>query len=415
MVANVPPEPLLRIYRPPSPTTIVARGLDPSLPSFWDFSQAGIVTGPPDVSALQGFDVGSIIDLEGLVRILLGLLAIRMAIDLVAGDRESGTLAALLAQPVSRLTILTSKYLGGLIALLVAVIFSAAVAGLFVRVYSVDVFGGIFRLLLAFSGISLLYLATQLAIGLSIGSLIGSHSRAATVGLTVWALLAVAAPQIVIVTSRILAPVQSRTMLEDGLRQAAMRRLQQSMRELGNAYTQSPAFPFPREVENGSTAPVEVQDLLEKALQKELRVTQDALGPPEEEWIQAQVIQNRWLRQLSWMTPGTAYLQTSLLLTDTGRSADTRWREATRRRREALNILVFDNPSRYSIQKPVPGGSIGFRRHEELTIDQIPPFHPPTATLRERIFEAGPDLLAMALHLGLALVLAAVVFPRVGF
>lgn len=119
----------LRVTRPPERLSVLAAGMDVVMPRFWDFSPSGVRTGP--VRGGVGNELAGAtanVDLEFLIRILLGLLGISLAVQTIARDRSSGALLALLGQPVTRRQILAGKLLGGTITLATVVAIVGAVA-----------------------------------------------------------------------------------------------------------------------------------------------------------------------------------------------------------------------------------------------------------------------------------------------
>lgn len=79
-------EPALRLLRPPSVNSIFVRGVDAAMPSSWDLGPAGVTEGLVSPSLVQGTEAGSLTDLEALIRVVLGLLAILLGCDVIALD-----------------------------------------------------------------------------------------------------------------------------------------------------------------------------------------------------------------------------------------------------------------------------------------------------------------------------------------
>ena len=70
----------------------------------------------------------SSIDLIAIVQIVLSLLVLLFAYDTVSGEREHGTLAQALANPVPRHTVLAGQYLGGILSILPVFLFGFALS-----------------------------------------------------------------------------------------------------------------------------------------------------------------------------------------------------------------------------------------------------------------------------------------------
>ncbi len=107
----------LRAVRPPEPGSPLVVGLGASMPQFWDFGPAGVRSGQPYLAGDGFVDV----DLEFIVRVVLGLLAVLLAIESIAGERANGALLALLGQPVGSSVVLAGKLVGAAAMLFAAV------------------------------------------------------------------------------------------------------------------------------------------------------------------------------------------------------------------------------------------------------------------------------------------------------
>lgn len=108
-----------RVVRSPEKFSVFVKGLDSAMPEYWDFSGSGLLTGPPASPALWMGDLLGALDLEFVIRVVLGLLAILIAFDAISGEKEKGTLRLALSHPVSRPVFWMGKMIGGSFSLLV--------------------------------------------------------------------------------------------------------------------------------------------------------------------------------------------------------------------------------------------------------------------------------------------------------
>jgi len=69
-----------------------------------------------------------------IVTIIMSLLAILFSYDTIAGERQSGTLRLVIANSISRTTILFGKFIGGAASLLIPFILSLLVGGLYISI-----------------------------------------------------------------------------------------------------------------------------------------------------------------------------------------------------------------------------------------------------------------------------------------
>ena len=109
----------LRAYRSPVILSALARGTEPYMPVYFAFTNDANATRAGNIEA-QDFSTLSTFgnfDYLFLVQIVFSLLAVILAFDMVAGEKERGTLRAVLANRVPRDSILLGKLIGGYIVL----------------------------------------------------------------------------------------------------------------------------------------------------------------------------------------------------------------------------------------------------------------------------------------------------------
>ncbi len=104
-------------YRPPSPLGFLCIGSDRKLGntvpevSYREVPREAIGQGGGN----QLMGVFPPLDMAIIIQVVLGLLALLLSYDAISGERERGTLAIALSNPVPRHTILLGKLLGGMI------------------------------------------------------------------------------------------------------------------------------------------------------------------------------------------------------------------------------------------------------------------------------------------------------------
>jgi ABC-type transport system involved in multi-copper enzyme maturation permease subunit len=136
-------------------------------------------------------------DVMGVVRYVLGLLALLLSFDAVSGEREAGTLRLVLSNPVSRATVALGKYLGGAVTLLVPLTVGFLAALFFLNINSPVGLSGhewTRALMIVLSGA--LYLSTMLLIGLLLSALTHRSSTTLMLAMLVWLLLVVVVPNL---------------------------------------------------------------------------------------------------------------------------------------------------------------------------------------------------------------------------
>jgi ABC-2 type transport system permease protein len=147
---------------------------------------AMFIIGPPDV-AIFGLDF----TVAAFVGLTAPLLGIAFAFDAVNGERAQGTLPRLVSQPIHRDAVINGKFAASLVTIalvLVSVIVMICGFGL-IRLGVVPTWSEFFRLL-AWVGLTLVYVAMWLAFGTLLSVLFKRAATAALVGFGVWLLVA---------------------------------------------------------------------------------------------------------------------------------------------------------------------------------------------------------------------------------
>ncbi|MDE0042983.1 MAG: ABC transporter permease subunit [Candidatus Poribacteria bacterium] len=149
-------------------------------------------------------------DLTLVFQIVISLLAFLFSYDAIAGERQSGTLALVLSNPIPRGKLLFGKYLGGILSLTIPLVFSLLVAMLFVFlspyvVISVSDWGriGIFCL------VSLIYMSVFFTLGMLFSTWVGRTTTALILTMFFWVLFVLIFPRASAFAVSKLLPIKS--------------------------------------------------------------------------------------------------------------------------------------------------------------------------------------------------------------
>ena len=173
-------DPALLSLRPPSALAAMVVGGDHAAPAFVEHSPEGIVA-----SGTTRHPGGAPLDAPFVVTVVLGLLAILLTFDAIAGEQESGVLRLVLAHPVPRIALLLGKLAGAFLTLAIPMTVggAAALGVLVARGVPVAEGDGVVRVaLLAVA--ATLYVSTLLAAGL-LASVLAARAKTALVVLLV--------------------------------------------------------------------------------------------------------------------------------------------------------------------------------------------------------------------------------------
>jgi ABC-type transport system involved in multi-copper enzyme maturation permease subunit len=411
-------DPGLRALRPPEPGSILARGLDQSTPTWWAFDPAGPVEGPPDPSQTADAQAGAIVDLEGLVRIFLSLLALVLGFEAVAGDRARGVLQAMLNQPIGHRAVLTGKLLAGAAILAVAILLGTSTllaATALVSPGAID--RSVLQLVPPLGATGLIYLVALLAAAMLIGSVARNHAVSGVAIAAVWTYVALIGPQVTTFGSRALVAIPSRPLLEIERQRSFDARFEATKRSVGKAYRAAIGAaslgvrPTPTPDAAGTAA-------LGRQWRAEAQVTRQIVAAFDERSTNLSHARSRVRSCLMWASPGSLLFEAMADLASTGAAAQDRWRDAVWTHQEHLNQVFFDNPPRIPLHVPGDFGigvaSENVKLHDDVRARDLAPFSARLGSWSLRARESLPALAGLVGYLVACVTLTYLRFPRTG-
>ena len=104
-------------FRPPSPLSVFAQGFENALPRYYQFSQDGYTQGESSSGDESLLSTQGKFDFVFLIQMVISLVGLLFASDVISGEKESGTLRAMLSNSLPRDAILVGKIAGGYLAL----------------------------------------------------------------------------------------------------------------------------------------------------------------------------------------------------------------------------------------------------------------------------------------------------------
>jgi ABC-type transport system involved in multi-copper enzyme maturation permease subunit len=226
-------------YRPPSPWSWVAAGLEPVLPTKVVVSREGgvQVRHEGEVSNPLAFIFGPM-DLTFIVGAVLSLLAMVFTFDSIAGEKERGTLGLLMAQPVARWQVVFGKVLGAYVLLLIPTVLGG-VGGLVVLVLtgSAEVlrspYGAVAVGLVL--GVTLVFLLAMVGLGVFVSTRTFRPTTALVTLLLLWTFMVLVIPKVSPMMAAVVYPVESpqvHDLRKELVRQNRTREWEQARREL---------------------------------------------------------------------------------------------------------------------------------------------------------------------------------------
>jgi len=432
---------VLRALRPPETLSVLVRGLDGALPEYWDFSATGIEAGPSAARSERLVDLLGQLDSEFLVRVVLGLLAILLAFDAVAGEKELGTLRAALSQPVSRPAFLAGKLIGGAVTLWVAVLATFLIGLLSAQLFGISLLDADAlakaALIAATSGT---YLLCMYTLGLLISSLTASQKTSLLVSLVVWAVAALALPPLAALVAQAVVPITpahavaiKKRVLDDALYRDAARSMGLAFMEIagsGGGGVQPDGYERHKDEIDRRITPILLGYLSKRRL----------VGELDRDVERRAARQNDVARTLMALSPSALFVRAAADLAATGDNHYGAWLEAVRRQQRHLEGALFEDPPlvmfeinemamaagrrappagevEVSVERRGDGPPVGqmnllVERHRPPPVTSLPAFVPPRRDAAAALVRALPALGLLILYTGAFITAAFIAFAR---
>ncbi len=404
---------LLRALRRPEPLSVLVRGLDAAMPAYWDFSAAGVSSGPSASRPRRLGDVLGQLDLEFLVRVVLGLLAILLAFDAVAGEKELGTLRAVLSQSISRAAFLAGKLAGGSITLLVPLAVACLVALLSATFLGLNVLaGGSMVKVLFLAAASAAYLVSFYALGLLISCLTKAQKTALIVLLVTWVFAVLALPPLATLAAQAIVPAAPSYSVEAQKAAVSQQTYREASQEMGAIYSKiagEGAFNDPRAYREHKQA---IDAAVAPVLARFTRKRRNLVDNLERDWERQEERQKKVASTLMTLSPAAAFADAAAELSGTGDAQHRAWVGAVRRQQSALNSKLFDDPVFLTFLSPSGSAELSFSRRDRSVVSQLPVFVPPRRDALAALQRALPALGLLILYSGAFVIGSFVAFSR---
>jgi ABC-type transport system involved in multi-copper enzyme maturation permease subunit len=398
VVTGVSVDPALRAIRPPSSLSILVRGLDDELPLYWDVSGAGTTAGRAgkEVASVQGASLS--LDLEFLVRTVLGFLALVLGSEAVAVARDRGTLKVLLSQPLSAGAIAIAKLLGGALVLLLAVVavWSAALTVVWATTPAVVTSDLLLTSFVLAAGCTL-YLVVLFGVGMAVGAVSRSSYSANVSAGIVWLVMSFVSIPMLAFAARATAPVPGRSAFE-AVRDGRYAELARAVEEdLGMRFrTLMGPRGDSRSVTIESPVASEIETLWLQRVSAASRTVRDLTAEASSSWIKRQ----RTSRRLAYLNPAALLLEASSDLAGTGSRSVRRMWDSVETYQHAMEEALFLNRPRITLRVPSDRGTTleVITRHALPKVGDLPRFVEPRVGWIERLTDAVDLLAALAVY-----------------
>lgn len=403
---------VLTALRHPEPLSALVKGVDGALPQYWLFTPAGVEAGPPSATARRLSDLLGHLDLEFLVRVVLGLLAILLAFDAVVGEKERGTLRAVLTFPIPRAAFLTGKLMGGAVTLLVPLTLAYLFALLCAQLFGIDALASenLMKTGLLYCA-SAAYLLCYYALGLLVSALVRSQKTSLVALLIIWTITVLAVPPLATLLAQVVAPSQSLKSLEEE-KKALEEDLRHSAEiEMGAVYREITGTP-----ENSISGLAyennkeEIDRRIAGIVVREMKGRRRLIGGLEQDAERRAERQNRISRWIMVGSPAAVFANAATELVGTGDADYAAWLRSVREQQSRLNDALFDDPPVVFIRNG--GATYSAQRKDSPAAHDLPAFSPPRKKAVDQLRRALPSLFILLFYTALLIVSGFTVFLR---
>lgn len=391
----------LRGFLPPAPLSVFASGFETSLPKFYDFQPQGAKPGTTSVGDESILSIFGKLDFIFIIQMVVSLIVLLFASDLIAGEKEMGTLRAILSNGVPRHTVLLGKLAGGYatVWLPFAATFLLGAIVLGILSFPLTQAGMPARLAAIFVAASLFLLAYY-TIGLMI-SASSARSRTSLVAvLLVWIVFQVVIPRFSDMIASVVDPIRTETVVSMQKSLVAKTIEREKAIALGSKY-ESLFGPV-----NSSPRPPESE-----AKKKEFDAFQEEwdIRARDQKTSQLRDIENAYQREkkrqhaialsLSLLSPSAAF---SRLLTDicgTGEIDKADYFQSVQAHQRTLDAALYDYVKKRTMIYPSGGSGSSSQITKMVDLKSLPAFTVRRSSLSEAIAGNWGSLISLAFWL----------------
>lgn len=410
-----------RAYRAPVLLSALARGTEPFMPLYFAFRNDATATSPGNIEA-QDFSTLSTFgrfDFLFLVQVVFSLLAVLLAFDMVAGEKERGTLRAVLANRIPRDSILVGKFVGGFtvlwlvffIGFLLLYLVLVVMDGRFGEPESLARMG--FMLVAA-----TVFLAGFYSLGLMVSALCHSTQTAIVSLLIVWVVLQLVIPKAGEMIANVALPLRSQEALRIEKEKVISELDEEAQTRGGAMYTQVTGRPdFEGAFQLLSTDEPESVRFRERyqAMASEYeQQKRDRVREIDQAYRREKDQQGQLSRAIALLSPAAAL---TFFITDAGGTGDLayqKYREAVQAHYQILDREIYtkQRARRYRLRMEGRSISSSFPGGESPDYDSIPSFSVSVPPISEILVANRWAVATLLAYLILPFIFAYVAFLR---
>jgi ABC-type transport system involved in multi-copper enzyme maturation permease subunit len=371
-------------FRPPAPLSVFAQGFENALPRYYQFSQDGASQGESSSGDESLLSTQGKFDFIFLVQMVVSLIGLLFASDTISGEKESGTLRAMLSNRLPRDSVLLGKIAGGAVSLWVPFLAAVVIGLLLILLGSFPLFSGDTPARIAvLAAASLLFILIYFIIGTAV-STSTARTRASLVSiLLIWAGFQLVIPKLGDMTAALVHPIRTETQVALEKSLLANTIDTEAAKELGRRYDFIFAGAKPGTADDPNSPERKKWDPLRDELQLQSREKKtQQLAAIDETFEQQRRRQRNLAVDLSLISPSAAFSRFVADICGTGDLARTKYGEAVRSHQKALDNELFSKVKR-TIMMHSGGRTTMAISAEPVDPKKLPKFSVAQATLGE--------------------------------
>lgn len=387
-------------FRRPAPLSVFTQGFESALPRYYEFTQDGFKPGESASDDESILSVQGKVDFVFIVQMVVSLIAMLFASDMISGEKESGTLRAILANSVPRDSLLSGKIGGGYLALWVPFLLAFLIGTAVLMLGSFPLAGAdtTARLLIVLLATSL-FVLTYFTIGVAVSASTARARTSLVAILIVWAAFQLILPRLGDMVARLVDPVRSETQVSLQKSLLVHSLDLETAKELGHQWDVilGPASQQARDDENSPEnkkwAPIR-DEIQQRAREKKAQ----QLGAIDESYLQERRRQLDLAVNLSLISPSAAFARFIADVCGTGELERARYLEAVRAHQKALDAELFSKVKRTLMIHEGGAMSMGF---SAMPVDpaKLPKFSVAPASLAETFKTNARSLVSLLVWL----------------
>ncbi|MCX6566358.1 MAG: ABC transporter permease subunit [Candidatus Aminicenantes bacterium] len=387
-------------FRRPAPLSVFTQGFESTLPRYYEFTQDGFKPGESVGGGESILSVQGQVDFVFLVQMVVSLIALLFASDMISGEKEAGTLRAMLSNRLPRDTLLAGKIGGGFLALWIPFLFAFLIGAALLLLGAFPLFGGdtparVATIFLASS----FFVLTYFVIGIAVSASTAKARTSLVAILILWAAFQLIIPKMSDMAARLIHPVRTET--EISLQKSLLVRSLdlETAKELGRQYDLIFGGASPGTADDEKSPERKKWDPIRDGIQQRAREQKSRqLAAIDETYLQEKRRQLNLALNLSLVSPSAAFARFSADVCGTGELERGKYLDAVRSHQNTLETELFSKVKRTLMIHGGGGTSMSFTAMPVDT-SKLPKFAITPASLAETFKADGRSIFSLAFWL----------------